>query len=162
MTDYTELRRLATEATPGPWTIHTEEVCSPIVAAMELSKLVHGSVFVPVLPMVVGSNGLATAVTGCGPTSVANAAYIAAVSPDAILALLADLDALRTRLAEVEKDAARLNWIQRHLFVHKWNGVIDSGSQTRWDIWGGYRHITATMIGNTFGEAIDNAAKEQA
>ena len=155
MTNHEELRRLATEATPGPWTIHTEEVCSPIVAAMELSKLVHGSVFVPVLPMVVGSNGLATAVTGCGPTSVANATYIAAASPDVVLALI-------DRLAEVEKDAARLNWIQRHLFVHKWNGVIDSGSQTRWDIWGGYRHITATMIGNTFGEAIDNAAKEQA
>lgn len=77
-------------------------------------------------------------------------------------AMQQEIDALRTRLAEVEKDAARLNWIQRHLFVHKWNGVIDSGSQTRWDIWGGYRHITATMIGNTFGEAIDNAAKEQA
>ena len=46
MTNHEELRRLATEATPGPWTIHTEEVCSPIVAAMELSKLVHGSVFV--------------------------------------------------------------------------------------------------------------------
>ena len=133
--DRTELRRLSTAATPGPWTIHTEEVCSPIVAAMELSKLVHGSVFVPVLPMVVGSNGLATAVTGCGPTSVANAAYIAAASPDVVLALLdsirradeleaqqsetivhqageiarllADLDALRVRLAEVEKDAAR-------------------------------------------------------
>lgn len=155
MTNHEELRRLATEATPGPWTIHTEEVCSPIVAAMELSKLVHGSVFVPVLPMVVGSNGLATAVTGCGPTSVANAAYIAAASPDVVLALI-------DRLAEVEKDAARLNWIQRHLFGHKWNGVIDSGSQTRWDIWVGYRHITATMIGNTFGEAIDNAMKEQA
>ena len=97
MTNHEELRRLATEATPGPWTIHTEEVCSPIVAAMELSKLVHGSVFVPVLPMVVGSNGLATAVTGCGPTSVANAAYIAAASPDVVLALI-------DRLAEVEKD----------------------------------------------------------
>lgn len=97
MTNHEELRRLATEATPGPWTIHTEEVCSPIVAAMELSKLVHGSVFVPVLPMVVGSNGLATAVTGCGPTSVANAAYIAATSPDVVLALI-------DRLAEVEKD----------------------------------------------------------
>ena len=162
MTDYTELRRLATAATPGPWTIHTEEVCSPIVAAMELSKLVHGSVFVPVLPMVVGSNGLATAVTGCGPTSVANAAYIAAISPDVVLTLLADLDALRTRLAEVERDALRLNWIQRHLFGHKWNGVIDSGSQTRWDIWSGYRHITATMIGNTFSEAIDAAIGVQA
>lgn len=97
MTNHEELRRLATEATPGPWTIHTEEVCSPIVAAMELSKLVHGSVFVPVLPMVVGSNGLATAVTGCGPTSVANATYIAAASPDVVLALI-------DRLAEVEKD----------------------------------------------------------
>lgn len=97
MTNHEELRRLATEATPGPWTIHTEEVCSPIVAAMELSKLVHGIVFVPVLPMVVGSNGLATAVTGCGPTSVANAAYIAATSPDVVLALI-------DRLAEVEKD----------------------------------------------------------
>ena len=97
MTNHEELRRLATEATPGPWTIHPEEVCSPIVAATALSKLVHGSVFVPVLPMVVGSNGLATAVTGCGPTSVANAAYIAAASPDVVLALI-------DRLAEVEKD----------------------------------------------------------
>ena len=107
MTDYTELRRLATEATPGPWTIHTEEVCSPIVAAMELSKLVHGSVFVPVLPMVVGSNGLATAVTGCGPTSVANAAYIAAASPDIVLALLADLDALRTLITKLHAAKGR-------------------------------------------------------
>lgn len=110
MTNHEELRRLATEATPGPWTIHTEEVCSPIVAAMELSKLVHGSVFVPVLPMVVGSNGLATAVTGCGPTSVANAAYIAAASPDVVLALI-------DRLAEVEKDAARYQAIRNGIDI---------------------------------------------
>lgn len=110
MTDYTELRRLATEATPGPWTIHTEEVCSPIVAAMELSKLVHGSVFVPVLPMVVGSNGLATAVTGCGPTSVANAAYIAATSPDVVLALLDALDRKDAAIRRIFDNSCRGDW----------------------------------------------------
>lgn len=119
MTNHEELRRLATEATPGPWTIHTEEVCSPIVAAMELSKLVHGSVFVPVLPMVVGSNGLATAVTGCGPTSVANATYIAAASPDVVLALI-------DRLAEVEKDAARYQWMRDSQYP-------DDGMSIQWD-----------------------------
>ena len=148
-----ELRRLAMEATPGPW---------EKVGMSYYHFQIHGK----------GRNGhesericmTTDAVSNDAPADVreANAAYIAAASPDVVLSLIADLDALRVRLAEVEKDAARLNWIQRHLFVHKWNGVIDSGSQTRWDIWGGYRHITATMIGNTFGEAIDNAAKEQA
>jgi len=90
--DTKNLRVLAEAATPGPWTIYTDEVISPIVAAMELSKLAHGSVFTPVLPMVVGSNGLVTAVTGCGPTSVANADFIAACSPDVLLALLDALE----------------------------------------------------------------------
>ena len=92
MIDTKHLRTLAEAATPGPWTIYTDEVISPIVAAMELSKLAHGSVFTPVLPMVVGSNGLVTAVTGCGPTSVANADFIAACSPDVVLALLDALE----------------------------------------------------------------------
>ncbi len=101
--DYTELKAKAEAATPGPWTVHTEEVDSPIIAAMELSKLVHGSVFTPVLPMVVGNNGLATAITGCGPTSSDNAAFIAAASPDVVLALIA-------RIAELERDAAPCVW----------------------------------------------------
>lgn len=122
MTNHEELRRLATEATPGPWTIHTEEVCSPIVAAMELSKLVHGSVFVPVLPMVVGSNGLATAVTGCGPTSVANAAYIAATSPDVVLGLLGDIDRLTERTTgqlDIRKYAEQLHALITKLHAAK-------------------------------------------
>lgn len=146
MTNHEELRRLATEATPGPWTIHTEEVCSPIVAAMELSKLVHGSVFVPVLPMVVGSNGLATAVTGCGPTSVANATYIAAASPDVVLALI-------DRLAEVEKDAARYQAIRNGLEVDPDNsGIVVSLI----DDFGG-----ETLHGDRADAAIDAAIKEQ-
>lgn len=59
-------------------------------------------------------------------------------------------------------DAERLNWLQRNLFGHRWNGVMDSGSRTSWEIWSGYRHVTANMIGDTFRAAIDAArAKEQ-
>ena len=64
--------------------------------------------------------------------------------------------------APLKADAERLNWLQRNLFGHKWNGVMGSGSRTSWEIWSGYRHVTANMIGDTFRAAIDAArAKEQ-
>lgn len=76
-----------------------------------------------------------------------------------------DAEALRKELEQVrgERDAMekRLNWIRRNLFGHKWNGLVDSGSQTKWDIWSGYRHETAKMIGNTFQDAIDAAIAAQ-
>lgn len=56
-------------------------------------------------------------------------------------------------------DGKRLEFIERKLFVHSWNGVIDSGSQTNWRIAGDYRHTTAKMLGNDFRAAIDNAMK---
>jgi hypothetical protein len=65
--------------------------------------------------------------------------------------------ALMARVAELEKDAARLDWIQCNLFVGRWNGVIDSGSKTNWSIWSGHRHNTANMVGDTFRAAIDDA-----
>lgn len=58
---------------------------------------------------------------------------------------------------KAEKDAERLDWIQRNLFGHKWNGVIDAGSRVHWQVWIGYRNVTQHMIGNTFREAIDAA-----
>ena len=58
---------------------------------------------------------------------------------------------------KLERDAARMDWIQRNLFGHTWNGVIDSGSNTRWKVWEGYRHVTQHMNGDTFRDAIDNA-----
>lgn len=56
------------------------------------------------------------------------------------------------------RDAARLDWIERHLFERKWNGVIDSGSRFDWSIRGDYRHTTQAMQGETFSAAIDAAA----
>lgn len=68
---------------------------------------------------------------------------------------------LRARIAELEKDAARIDAIERHLFSHRWNGVIDSGSRTCWDLVGSWRHVTKNMVGNTFREAIDAAMREE-
>ena len=95
--------RTALEAGPtaGPWSVFSQPVISPIVAAMELAQLAHGSEFRPVLPMVVGGPlELCTATTGCGPTSETNAAYIAAADPATIAALLAALDDARADLAK--------------------------------------------------------------
>jgi hypothetical protein len=54
---------------------------------------------------------------------------------------------------------ADLDWLQRNLFGHSWNGVVDSGSKTTWSIWTGYRHVTVNMVGDTFREAIAAARK---
>ena len=81
-------------------------------------------------------------------------AYHSKVSPQAILELLDKID-------QLQADASRMDWIQRHLFGHKWNGVVGPGGQTRWDVMTGYRHITAKMTGDTFRDAIDAAMKEQ-
>ena len=142
------LRELALAATPGPWWIDSHGHC--MVSKGDKRKTIF----------ITNSEAMGPAVRHADTGNLSHwrndndASYIAAASPDVVISLL-------DRIAELERDAARLNWIQRNLFGHKWNGVIDSGSQTNWRIWGGYRHITANMIGNTFGEAIDNAMKEQ-
>lgn len=65
--------------TPGPWQVYEQAILSPDMAKAELSTLVDGTKFVPVLSMVVGGpDGLCVAVTGCGPTSATNARTIAA------------------------------------------------------------------------------------
>lgn len=69
---------------------------------------------------------------------------------------------LRAQLAAAQTDAEQLDWLERKLFVRTWNGVIDSGSNTRWRVADGdYRRMAATMNGDTFRAAIDAAMKGQ-
>jgi len=68
---------------------------------------------------------------------------------------------LLARIAEMEADARRLEFVESRLFGKSWNGVIDSGSRTDWRIASDYRHITQKMVGHTFRDAIDNAMKDQ-
>jgi hypothetical protein len=68
---------------------------------------------------------------------------------------------LLARIAELEADAKRLEFVEVRLFGKSWNGVIDSGSRTDWRIASDYRHTTQKMVGHTFRDALDNAMKEQ-
>ena len=60
------------------------------------------------------------------------------------------------RIAELER---QLVWIEKNLFVSRWNGVIDSGAKTTWQIAPEGRHTVAKMVGHTFSEAIDASIK---
>jgi hypothetical protein len=68
---------------------------------------------------------------------------------------------LEQKVAELEADAKRLEFVEVRLFGKSWNGVIDSGSRTDWRIASDYRHTTQKMVGHTFRDALDNAMKEQ-
>ena len=68
-----------------------------------------------------------------------------------------EIDRLRSEVASFRADAERLEWIEKRLFVRKWNGVIDGGSRIQWSIAGDFRHTTQRMIGNTFRAAVDEA-----
>jgi len=67
------------------------------------------------------------------------------------------LNAQATEIAILRADAERLEWIEKRLFVRKWNGVIDGGSRIQWSIAGDFRHTTQRMVGITFRAAVDAA-----
>ena len=60
------------------------------------------------------------------------------------------------QIEALEKDAARIDWLQ-HWFMHSWNGVVGVGSSTIWSLCGDYRSRVAKMKGRKFREAIDAA-----
>lgn len=81
MSDYKELRKLALAATPGPW------------QAQQRNK--QEAIYI------VGPDCTPPA---CHAFYADNAAYIAAANPDAVLALLDEVERLH-------KDTARLDWL---------------------------------------------------
>jgi hypothetical protein len=64
---------------------------------------------------------------------------------------------------QLREDAELLEWLQKHLFVSKWNGVVGQGCKTQWMIDGGHRHTTKHMenddITKDFRAAIRAAMK---
>ena len=69
--------------------------------------------------------------------------------------------AILAKLETLEADAERLDWLQKALFVNRWNGVVGSGCATQWSIAPDYRHTVAKMktrgIEIDFRAAIDAA-----
>ena len=69
---------------------------------------------------------------------------------------LATITEQAAQIEALEKDAARIDWLQ-HWFMHSWNGVVGVGSSTIWSLCGDYRSRAAKMKGREFREAIDAA-----
>jgi hypothetical protein len=89
------LRKMAMQATSGPWSVYVEVVPDKQQAKDELLKLVDGTPnYGGYLPMIVSSNGLASAVTGCGKDAKENAYFIAAANPAAVLEMIGLIEEL--------------------------------------------------------------------
>lgn len=101
--DLDALERAAQEATPGPWDVWAERIDGDrsragdeLLQQVALTEAVGDHLYL------LNAGGKCPATTGCGPTSEANAAYIASANPAAILSLIA-----RLREAERHRDEAR-------------------------------------------------------
>jgi hypothetical protein len=94
--DYAELRRKAVNASPGEWSVWTETTPTKDLAIDELAYQVMSTPDADFAEAVylINANGKCPALTGCGPTSSANAAYIVAAQPSTVLALLDRIEEL--------------------------------------------------------------------
>lgn len=97
--------------TPGRWEVWEEQTPTKAEAIAEMAYQVENSEpFVEVVYLL-NAGGKCPATTGCGPTSAANAAYIAACNPVAISELLAaarKAEALQQEVAEKDARIAAL------------------------------------------------------
>lgn len=105
--DIEGLRRLALAASPGPWTVWVENCPDRLAAASELSMQVRDTEpFVGKLYMLSDAKGKCPALTGCGPRSEANAAFLTAFDPPSILALLTRIESDAAEIARLREALA--------------------------------------------------------
>lgn len=103
--DYSALREAATRATPGPWDVWREPTPLMEDAIAEFTDQVHKTDDFAGAVYLLNANGKCPATTGCGPTSEANAAYIALANPSTILALLDERERLSVDASNHAADA---------------------------------------------------------
>lgn len=97
--------------TPGPWEVWEEKTPTKSDAIAEMAYQVENSDPFAEAVYLLNANGRCPATTGCGPTSAANAAYIAACSPDRmreVLAAARKAEALQRENAEKDAEIAKL------------------------------------------------------
>lgn len=94
------LEELLAKATPGPWGIWFEQIDGKADRAIqEFVEQVHATNPIGNSLVMLDADGKCPAITGCGPTSIANAALIV----EAVNALPVLLSALRSQAEELER-----------------------------------------------------------
>lgn len=89
----------------------------------------------------------------------ANAAMKRALAAEAALAeRTKERDAAIRSAEAAEKDAARLDWIEKAFFERHWSGTL--GEPSYWTMVGPFRHTLQRMRGKNLRDAIDAARAE--
>ena len=111
MTDgeLSRLKALAEAATPGPWDVYSETIADKSAATAEFDYQVQNTEPFVGRVFMLNGDGKCPAITGCGPTSEANAAFIAA-SREAVPQLVAEVERLREALENPVSDDEHI-WI---------------------------------------------------
>lgn len=95
------LEELLAKATPGPWGIWFEQIDGKADRAIqEFVEQVHATNPIGNSLVMLDADGKCPAITGCGPTSIANAALIVE-AVNALPTLLARIAALEEALREI-------------------------------------------------------------
>ena len=98
-------------ATPGVWDIWEERTPTKADAIAEMAYQVENTEPFSGAVFLLNADGKCPAATGCGPTSAANAAYIATCSPDrmrSVLSAARKAEALKREIAEKDARIKRL------------------------------------------------------
>lgn len=115
MTDYSELKRLADAATPGPWRVCSGSNGGPgfeIIQDLWDEDNFH-----------IGNDVVANELGDddsdpLGVASRADADYIAAACPATVLSMIAERDQLKAECASLRKDAERYRWLRAQEAEH--------------------------------------------
>ena len=113
--DPARLRELHEAATPGPWGVWREPIGSVADAMDELALQAQATDPIIDAVVLIDAGGKCPAITGCGPTSDANAALIVALR-NAVPAILAMADENAALKAEVAR-------------LREANGILEDGLQ---------------------------------
>lgn len=98
--NFKELKEAAKRATPGPWDVWEESTPTKDQAIDELAYQVSHTPDEDFAEAVylLNADGKCPALTGCGPTSKANAEFIALANPSTILSLIARVEQMEEAL----------------------------------------------------------------
>jgi hypothetical protein len=140
--------RICEAATPGPWSVYPHTISGSHQRAIEeLVYQVDHTEPVGHALYLLNADGKCPAITGCGPTSEANATFLEHAR-EGYPKALRELAEARARIAELERQAEALEEALAGLW--RWSPVIESAVRAAYPschpgVWGALAQVRAAL-----------------